>query len=75
MAGTSPFLGRARELSRLRDAWRASAAGRAQLVLVSGEAGIGKTRLVDELRMHVDAVSVDQGQATHKKTPRLAGLF
>ena len=50
--GTSPFVGRAAELARLSAAWRSASSGRAQLVLVTGEAGIGKTRLVDELRVH-----------------------
>jgi DNA-binding SARP family transcriptional activator len=53
------LVGRAGELARLSAAWRAAAAGRAQLVLVSGEAGVGKTRLVDELRASVNAVTVD----------------
>jgi Bacterial transcriptional activator domain/AAA ATPase domain len=48
--GTSPFVGRAEEQAQLAAVWRAAAAGRAHLVLVSGEAGVGKTRLVDELR-------------------------
>jgi len=58
-AGTSPFVGRAAELARLRAAWREASAGRAQLVLVSGEPGVGKTRLVDELREHAGAVTVE----------------
>jgi DNA-binding SARP family transcriptional activator len=41
--------GRAAELGRLRAAWHEAAAGRPALFLVSGEAGIGKTRLVGEL--------------------------
>jgi len=41
--------GRAQELGRLGDAWHDAAAGRPALFLVCGEAGIGKTRLVDEL--------------------------
>ncbi|HEX6021854.1 MAG TPA: AAA family ATPase, partial [Solirubrobacter sp.] len=56
---TSPFVGRAAELARLRAAWREASAGRAQLVLVSGEPGVGKTRLVDELREHAGAVTVE----------------
>jgi hypothetical protein len=56
---TSPFVGRAREQARLMAVWRAAAAGRAQLVLVSGEAGVGKTRLVEELRAHAGAVTVE----------------
>ncbi|HET6868313.1 MAG TPA: AAA family ATPase [Solirubrobacteraceae bacterium] len=58
-AGTSPFIGRTAELARLRAAWREAAAGRAQFVLVSGEPGIGKTRLVDELRGRAGAVTVE----------------
>lgn len=42
------FVGRTRALSRLRGAVEEAAAGRARLVLVAGEAGIGKTTLVSE---------------------------
>ena len=47
---TAPGLvGRATELARLGEAWRTAAAGRAGIVLVRGDAGVGKTRLVAEL--------------------------
>lgn len=49
-AGRSPFVGRVSERQRLAERWRASAEGQAHLVLVTGEPGVGKTRLVDELR-------------------------
>ncbi|MDD7942941.1 AAA family ATPase [Actinomycetospora lutea] len=42
------FVGRAHALSRLLDAVEEAAGGRARLVLVGGEAGIGKTTLVGE---------------------------
>ena len=42
------FVGRARALSRLLNAVDEAAAGSARLVLVGGEAGIGKTTLVSE---------------------------
>lgn len=44
-----PLVGRDVEWSRLIAAWRAAAAGHPQTVLISGEAGIGKTRLAEEL--------------------------
>jgi DNA-binding SARP family transcriptional activator/tetratricopeptide (TPR) repeat protein len=48
-AGAGPELaGRAAETRRLAAAWRAAVAGRPALVLISGEAGIGKTRLAAE---------------------------
>ena len=40
------FIGRASELRRLEDAYDAVAAGASRTVVVGGEAGIGKTRLV-----------------------------
>jgi len=43
------FVGRDRELGMLGVALDAAAGGRAATVLVGGDAGIGKTRLVDEL--------------------------
>jgi DNA-binding SARP family transcriptional activator len=49
-AGTLPLVGRAAERARLAALWHTSESGRAQLVLVGGEPGIGKTRLVEELR-------------------------
>jgi DNA-binding SARP family transcriptional activator len=40
-----PLVGRAEERAQLVRAWRSADAGRAQLVLVTGEAGVGKSRL------------------------------
>jgi DNA-binding SARP family transcriptional activator len=48
--GGPPLVGRTRERTQLTSAWRATESGRAQLVLVTGEAGVGKTRLVEEFR-------------------------
>jgi tetratricopeptide (TPR) repeat protein len=45
----TPFLDRVEELAALESAFEAAAAGHGSLVLVGGEAGIGKTRLVTEL--------------------------
>src|SRR6266545_3657858 len=44
---TPSLVGRDAELARLRQAAAGAAAGSGGLVLVSGEAGIGKTSLVD----------------------------
>ncbi|NIQ91922.1 MAG: serine/threonine-protein kinase PknK, partial [Deltaproteobacteria bacterium] len=43
------LVGRARELAEARALWRKAAAGEGGMLLVSGEPGIGKTRLVREL--------------------------
>ncbi|MCE3553874.1 AAA family ATPase [Pseudonocardia sp. RS11V-5] len=47
-AGTQ-LVGRVRELRLLQDRWRAAAAGHPGLVLLHGDAGVGKTRLMTEL--------------------------
>jgi hypothetical protein len=41
------LLGRDAELEQLADAWRDAQQGRGATILLEGEAGIGKTRLVD----------------------------
>jgi len=46
----SPFVGRANEWNRLTRLWRVTEAGSAQCVLAVGEPGVGKTRLIEELR-------------------------
>src|SRR5277367_1369148 len=52
-----PIVGRARELEVFRAAFDCMLAGRRQLVLVSGEPGIGKTRCAEALA----DVAEDQG--------------
>jgi tetratricopeptide (TPR) repeat protein len=60
--GGLPLVGRGPERSRLTSLWRATERGRAQFVLVAGEPGVGKTRLVEEFRtwcVHRGAVAAD----------------
>jgi DNA-binding SARP family transcriptional activator/tetratricopeptide (TPR) repeat protein len=57
--GTPPLVGRNDERARLAAVWQAAASGHPRLVLVTGEAGIGKTRLVEELRAHTGAVTAE----------------
>jgi class 3 adenylate cyclase len=49
---SSPMVGRDAELSRLAKALRAVGAGRGRVAVLLGEPGIGKSRLVAELRRH-----------------------
>jgi class 3 adenylate cyclase/predicted ATPase len=48
-----PLIGRDHELALLIDRWRQAKAGEGQVVLLAGEAGIGKSRLVLALREHL----------------------
>jgi predicted ATPase/DNA-binding winged helix-turn-helix (wHTH) protein len=61
-----PLVGRDRPLAALRDHARAASNGRRQIVFICGEAGIGKTALVDELQRQlaaeVPALRVAPGQ-------------
>ncbi|MDP8930076.1 MAG: ATP-binding protein [Actinomycetota bacterium] len=57
-----PLVGRVAERQLLTARWRAAAAGGAHFVLLTGEAGIGKSRLVEELRSfcwHAGAVTAE----------------
>ena len=49
----APLVGRDEELGLIVRRWEQSKAGQGQVVLISGEAGIGKSALVDTLRAHV----------------------
>ncbi len=53
--GTSGFVGRRRELHALRSAWDEACVGRMQWLVVHGEAGIGKSRLLHEFSRELRA--------------------
>ena len=51
--GLTPLVGREQEVSLLLERWEQAKAGHGHVVLLSGEAGIGKSRLVQTLKDHV----------------------
>ena len=52
-SGLSPFVGRRSELELLYERWTQAKDGEGQVVLLSGEAGIGKSRILSEIRHRV----------------------
>lgn len=58
-----PLLERERELALLRTLLEEAAGGRARLALIEGRAGIGKSRLLAELRALADADAAGSGGA------------
>ena len=47
------FIGRTKELVRLRSAWQAATSGKRAIVWIAGEAGVGKTALVERFQSEV----------------------
>ena len=61
--GLAPLTGRDTELSLLKDRWEQAQEGMGQVVLVIGEAGLGKSRLVQTLAQRVQAQASDAASA------------
>ena len=69
----APLVGRRGEWQTLRAAWHDATRGHAQFVLIMGEAGIGKTRLAEELRTWVTSQGMAAASArTYAAEGRLA---
>jgi class 3 adenylate cyclase/tetratricopeptide (TPR) repeat protein len=49
----TPLFGRERELAQMSEAWELARNGEGQVILVQGEAGMGKSGLVDAFRRHI----------------------
>jgi class 3 adenylate cyclase/tetratricopeptide (TPR) repeat protein len=56
--GLTPLVGRRQEMALLLERWRLTRNGSGQVVLISGEAGIGKSRMVSEIRERLEAQDV-----------------
>ena len=79
-AGLSPLTGRDHEISLLKDRWEQAQEGMGQVVLIIGEPGLGKSRLVHTIKQHVreqegaptapaPAVTLDHPSARAQSTP------
>jgi len=64
-ASISPLIGRTAELRLLEDRWEQAQEGQSQIVLVLGEAGLGKSRLIRTVvrLIRENSVSADQPQS------------
>ena len=72
-----PFVGRSKEVARLRQALSEARAGNGGLVMMVGEAGIGKTRTVEEFaeEARTDQVLVLWGRCYEGEAARPYGPF
>jgi class 3 adenylate cyclase/tetratricopeptide (TPR) repeat protein len=70
--GLTPLVGREREHDLLLDRWTQARAGSGHVVLISGEVGIGKSRLVqalkDQVRSEAHTLLECQGSPYHQHT-------
>lgn len=48
-----PLIGRDKEIAKLKACWQTAKGGKGQVVLISGEAGMGKSHLCDALRQFI----------------------
>jgi class 3 adenylate cyclase len=75
-ADLSPFVGRQDDLGALEEAWAAVRAGEQRVVVITGDAGVGKSRLADVIRRRVqaaDGATLTAGCSSyHTSTPLYA---
>ncbi len=62
-AGLTPLLGRDHEVSLLKDRWEQAQDGMGQVVLITGEPGLGKSRLVHTIKQFVRGQAGEPGGA------------
>jgi DNA-binding winged helix-turn-helix (wHTH) protein/tetratricopeptide (TPR) repeat protein len=60
------FVGRKAPLARLREAWSRAQAGQRQLVWIAGDAGVGKSTLLEAFTRSSGAVAIAQGQCVEQ---------
>ena len=65
---TTPLVGRDGVLTELAGVLDAARQGRGSLVLITGEPGVGKTRLAEELTQHADGFAVHWSWCTSERT-------
>jgi hypothetical protein len=60
------MIGRSDALERLRRAWQLAAEGRHQIAWIAGEAGVGKTTLIERFMAEVGEMNCAQGQCVEQ---------
>jgi serine/threonine protein kinase/tetratricopeptide (TPR) repeat protein len=70
IAGLTPLLGRDHEVSLLKDRWEQAQEGTGQVVLIIGEPGLGKSRLVHTMKQYVRGQAGELGSPVAAATAR-----
>ena len=70
-----PFAGRMKEMDALRRAWADAVAGHGGMVVLGGQAGVGKSRLAHEfLNEATRSARVVQGACLYPLSPMASGV-
>ena len=64
-AGLTPFIGRTREMTLLTDALEKARSGSGQVVGIVGEAGVGKSRIILEMKRLFSGMGILEGHCLH----------
>jgi predicted ATPase len=73
--GLTPLVGREQEVGLLIERWEQVKAGQGQVILLSGDAGIGKSRLVQVLKEHVTHESHTRWECRSSEYSQNTALF